>query len=379
MKIGIITEYFPKSDVLDIKGGAEACAFNEAKYLVNRHDVTAITSYEAGAKKNDNITGINVIRCGKERKYVQSGSLFSRLNFMIDAYKIGKNENFDILVGYNFITYPIAWKIAGKLKKPCVLRYHDMWIGEWIKNFGISGIFGELMERYILSLDLDMILSVSEYTKNKLKRYFDPEKIIVIPNIVDVPQVEAQKFQKPTICCVSRLVEYKRVDDLLHAVKIIKKDIPDIQCKIVGTGPNEFYLKKLVKDLEISENVDFCGFIEDHDDVLKAVKASHVFCLPSLVEGFGIVIVEAMASGVPFVASNIPPLVEASGGKGGLFFKPKNYKEMADKIKSILNNKELQKNLGKEGIVKSKEYKGEKIAKKIESIYEKLINDYKNR
>ncbi|MGF7119168.1 glycosyltransferase family 4 protein [Methanobacterium oryzae] len=379
MKICIITEYFPKSDALDIKGGAEACAFNEAKYLVNAHEVTVITSYEAGIMKKDNIYGINVIRCGKKRKYVQKGSLISRFNFMIDAYKTGKNEDFDILVGYNFVTYPIAWKIAGKLKKPCVLRYHDMWIGEWIKNFGISGIFGELMERYILSRDLDMILSVSEYTKNKLKRYFDPKKIIVIPNIVDVPQIKAHKFQKLTICCVSRLVEYKRVDDLLRAVSIIKETVPDIQCKIIGSGTKEIYLKKLVKDLKISENVEFCGFIEDHDDVLKVVKASHVFCLPSVVEGFGIVIVEAMASGVPFVASNIPPLVEASGGKGGLFFEPKNYGEMADKIKYILNNKELQKSLGDEGISKSKEYMGEKIAMKIESIYAKLIKDYKNR
>ncbi len=136
--------------------------------------------------KKDNISGINVIRCGKERKYVQSGSLISRFNFMIDAYKTGKNENFDILVGYNFVTYPVAWKISRKLKKPCVLRYHDMWIGEWIKNFGISGIFGELMERYILSRDLDMILSVSNYTKNKLKKHFDPKNITVVPNIVDV-------------------------------------------------------------------------------------------------------------------------------------------------------------------------------------------------
>ena len=186
MKIGIITEYFPKTDALDIKGGAEVSAFNEAKYLAKKHDVTAITSHEPGSKKKDNISGINVIRCGRNRKYVQSGSLFSRLFFMLDAYKTGKKENFDILVGYNFVTYPIAWKISKKLKKPCVVRYHDTWIGEWVKNFGMSGIIGELTERYILSRDLDMILSVSNYTKNKLKKHFDPKNIMVVPNIVDV-------------------------------------------------------------------------------------------------------------------------------------------------------------------------------------------------
>ena len=307
------------------------------------------------------------------KKYVQSGSIFSRLTFMLDAYKVGKKENFDILVGYNFVTYPVAWKIADKLKKPCVLRYHDVWIGEWVKNFGISGIFGELTERYVLSRDLDLILSVSEYTKNKLKKYFDPDKITVIPNIVDVNPLEVHKFQKPTLCCVSRLVDYKRVDDLLRAVAILKESVPDIRCKIVGTGPKEDYLKNLSEELDIKENVEFCGFIEDHDDVLKIVKSSHIFCFPSIVEGFGIVIVEAMASGVPFIASNIPPLVEASGRKGGLFFEPKNYKEMAEKIKYVLNDEELQKTLIIEGVAKSEEYKGEIVAERIEIIYKNLI------
>ncbi len=373
MKIGIITEYFPKSDILDIKGGAEACAFNEGKYLAKKHNITVITSNEHGVKKKDKILGIKVIRCGRKRKYAQSGSIFSRLIFMLDAYNTGKKEDFDILVGYNFVTYPIAWKISKKLKKPCVARYHDMWIGEWVKNFGISGIIGELMERYILSRDLDMILSVSNYTKNKLKKHFDPEKIMVIPNIVDVSPINVQKFTKPTVCCVSRLVDYKRVDDLLRAVAILKETMPDIQCKIIGTGPRDDYLKKLSEKLSIEENVHFCGFLEDHDDVLKIIKSSHIFCLPSIVEGFGIVIVESMALGVPFIASNIPPLVEASGGKGGLFFKPKNFEEIADKVEYILNNKELQESLKKEGVMKSKEYTGERIIEKIEIIYRNLI------
>ncbi|MGB9937051.1 MAG: glycosyltransferase family 4 protein [Methanobacterium sp.] len=377
MKICIITEFFPKSDALEIKGGAEACAFNEAKYLAKKHDVTVITSYEPQTKRKDNICDINVIRCGNIRNYVQSGSLFNRFTFMLNAYKTGKKEDFDIITGYNYVTYPIAWRLSKKLKKPCAIRYHDVWIGEWVKNFGLSGIFGEITERYVLSRNLDMILSVSSYTKNNLQKYFNPEKIAVIPNIVDIPQVKAQKFQNPTISCVSRLVDYKRVDDLLQAVAILKETIPDIKCKIVGTGPKKKYLKELTANLDINNHVDFCGFVEEHDDVMKIVKSSHVFCLPSIIEGFGIVIVESMGLGVPFVASNIPPLVEASGGVGGLFFEPKNYDELADKIKIVLKDKELQNELHNQGLDKSREYIGTRISAKIEDIYENLIKNYK--
>ncbi|MGZ7209499.1 MAG: glycosyltransferase family 4 protein [Methanobacterium sp.] len=374
MKIGIITEFFPKSEALEIKGGAEACAFSEGRYLAKKHDVTVITSHENGVNKRDVICGINVIRCGRKRKYEQSADLFGRFSFILDAIKTGQREDLDLIVGYNYVTYPIAWKLSRKLKIPCVARYHDVWIGEWLKNYGLSGIFGYLSEKYILSRDLDMILSVSNYTKEKLKKYLDSEKITVIPNIVEVPNIKAQKYQKPTISCVSRLVDYKRVDDLLHAVAILKRYIPEIQCKVIGIGPNEISLKELAKSLDISDNVDFYGFVEDHDDVLQTVKSSHVFCLPSIVEGFGIVIVEAMALGIPFVASNIPPLVEASGGKGGLFFEPKNYHDMAEKIKIILNDEKMQNKMKEEGLIKSKEYKGEKIAGRIEKIYYDLMD-----
>ncbi len=373
MKIGIVTEYFPKSDAFEVKGGAEASAFNEAKYLAKRHDVVVITSHVDG-KKKDNISGIRVIRCGRERKYVQSGSFFDRLLFMKDAYHTGCKQDFDIVVGYNFITHPVAWRLSKKLNIPSVARYHDVWIGNWIRNIGFSGIFGEILERYTLSCNFDLIIAVSDYTKDKLKRYFDETRITVVPNGVDVPSIETEKFEHPTVCCISRLVKYKRVHDLIKALSILKKDIPNIRCIIIGTGPEEENLKKLARDLGVEKKIDFCGFIEDHNDVLRTIKSSHIFCLPSVVEGFGIVIVEALACGVPFVASNIPPLIEVSGGKGGLFFEPKNYRDLADKIKNVLNNRKIQKDLIREGIFQSKKYRWNKIGGKIEDICKNLIN-----
>lgn len=80
-----------------------------------------------------------------------------------------------------------------------------------------------------------------------MKKYADSNKIEVIPNIVDINVPEVDKSNNPTIVCVSRLVKYKRVEDLIRAIHIIKKDIPNIRCKIVGTGPMLNYLKELTK------------------------------------------------------------------------------------------------------------------------------------
>lgn len=372
MKIGIITEYFPKTLEFDIRGGAEACAFNEALQLSKKHEVTVLTSKVEGTPQKYSINNINVIGCGPKRAYVQKGSLIKRSLFMKDAYKRGIKQDFDVLIGYNFITHPVAWKIGKKTSTPSIARYHDTWIGEWIKNMGITGILGEIIERYNLSRDFDHIIAVSKYTKDKLANYFPQEKISVVHNMVDFKVPEHEKYPNPTIVCVSRLVEYKKVEDLIKATSLLKDEIPNLKCQIIGTGPLEKRLKKLTKKLNLEKNVKFHGFIKKHEEVLRIVASSHVFCLPSTVEGFGIVIVEAMKCGTPFVASNIPPILEASAGRGGLFFKPGNWKELADKIRILLEDEKLYKKLRKEGLKQSKKYRREYIGDKLEKILRTL-------
>lgn len=115
------------------------------------------------------------------------------------------------------------------------------------------------------------------------------------------------------------------------------------------------------------------GFVEDHDDVMKTINSSKVFVLPSIVEGFGIVIIEAQAQETPFVASLIPPVQESSGQKGGLFFHPKNYEELSQKLLEILQDEELYKKLQKEGKENSKKYTKEEIGKQLNQAYDELF------
>lgn len=373
MNIVIVTEYFPTGESLDIKGGVEVCCYNEALELSRYHNVTVLTSKESQVDQF-RIRDVDVICCGSSRNYVQKGSFTNRLKFMKDALnKHSLLGDVDLVIGYNFITYPVSYKLAKKLNAKVALRYHDVWVGEWTKNMGITGLFGEILERYILKQDIDLYVAVSDFTRNNLNRYVPENKTVTIHNMVDFPQIESEQYKKPTISCVARLVEYKRVNDLIMAVNIIKDEIPDIQCKIIGTGPEEEKLKNLAKQLNLEDNIDFMGFVENHDDVMKVVNSSHVFCLPSIVEGFGIVIIEAQSLKTPFAAARIPPVEESSGQKGGLFFEPKNYEELASKIMEILNDKELYEKLQKEGLENKNNYTKEVIGAKLNKIYEKTV------
>jgi len=379
MNIGIISEYFPKSEKLEIRGGAEARTFHIAKNLAKNNDITVITSREFGTKREDEILGINVFRVGRSREYTQAGSFLGRSTFITDAIKVGRRQDFDIVEGTNFLSYPVAWKIGEHFDIQKVITYHDVWIGKWIKNIGVSGIAGEFLERYTLSKKWNLIVANSNYTKENLKRVgLDSNNVITIPNGVDLEKyrnIEAEKFEEPTICTISRLVKYKRVDNLIKAVEIIKKEIADIKLKIIGTGPEEANLKKLVSNLSLRENVEFVGFVEDHDDVIRILKASYVFALPSIVEGFGMVVIEAMAAGIPYVASDIPPIREATNnGIGGLLCKPANCEDLALKLKMLLKDDSLRAKVMKDGNRHVENYDWTKLSCEVEKWYEKLIN-----
>ncbi|MFO7967354.1 MAG: glycosyltransferase family 4 protein [Archaeoglobaceae archaeon] len=376
MHIGIISEYFPQSEKIEIRGGAEARTFHIGKHLAKNHQITIITSREPVTEREDEVLGMKVFRVGKTRSYSQSGSLLQRASFIRQAIKVGKRQNLDVVEGTNFLSYPPAWKIGEHLDIPRVITYHDVWVSRWIKNIGIAGVFGEVLERYALSKKWNLIFANSNYTKSNLEKVGVKSSIVVVPNGVDLERYRSiwvEKFENPTICTISRLVKYKRLEDLIRAVGLIREDMPDVNLKIIGSGPEEDNLRELVKELGLEENVEFLGFVEGHDDVIRVLKASHVFALPSVVEGFGMVVIEALAAGIPYVASNISPVYEVTnGGVGGLLFEPMNHEDLAEKLKVVLRSSE---NLldGLDGFIE--EYDWGRIASEVERYYESLLRE----
>ncbi|AAB84644.1 GlcNAc-phosphatidylinositol related biosynthetic protein [Methanothermobacter thermautotrophicus str. Delta H] len=368
MRICIVTEYFPGGEELNIRGGAEACAFNEALKLSEKHEVTVLTSRTPENPENYRCGNMEVICCGPVRSYVQAGSITGRLSFMLSAYREGLKLDPDAVIGYNFITHPVAWMIAGKRNAAALARYHDVWIGEWVRNIGVSGILGELLERYTLSRRFDRIVAVSEYTAGKILERYPWQQVSVVHNMVDFRTPPVRKTSTPSIACVSRLVEYKRIQDLIRAVSVIREKFPDIRCRIIGTGPLEERLRGLARELAVEDNVEFMGFVEKHADVLEVIAESWVFCLPSVVEGFGIVVVEAMGCGTPFVAARIPPVMESSQEKGGLFFEPGNWRDLAEKLELLLSSGELHERLSSEAADVFRDYSADSIGRKLERV-----------
>lgn len=379
MKIAFVTEYLAPKDK-PYFGGVDARTINLAKHLVKDHDVHIVTTLINDTDKYEDYDNVKIHRIGKNRKFTQRGDFLQRLRFNSDIISEIVKLQPDIVDASGFVSYSGGYKGAKKIDVPAVVTVHEVWQGEWAQNMGlINGFIGHFLEKNYLSRQYDGYVAVSNFTRSKLinKIGIQEEKIEVVPNGIDLELYKSvqidNKYEHPTIVTVCRLVSYKRVDDLIKAVKILKLEFPDVKLKIIGIGPQARYLMDLSKELELENNIDFLGKISDTKDVIRILKKSDVFVLPSIVEGFGMVVLEAMASGVPYVISDISPLREITGSIGGLFFEPKNYKELADNIRRLLDETSLKKDLMKDVEKYVEKFDWNLASVKAETFYGSLI------
>ncbi len=174
-----------------------------------------------------------------------------------------------------------------------------------------------------------------------------------------------------------RLVPVKGPEFLIKASKYIISKYPDTYFIFAGDGPLEQDLKKKTLEMGVSENIIFLGW---SDNLAKIISIYDIFVLPSLNEGMGRVLVEAMALGKSIVASNIggiPDLVIHE--KNGFLVTPENPKELAKYIQVLLEDKNKREKMGLAGKEIAMNFSAESMIEKISSLYEELLIQKKIR
>lgn len=379
MNIVFVSEFFPRSESGELRGGAESRLFFIAKNLATRHAITIVSSMEERMERATTMFGGNVriLRAGRPRTFTQAGSFFGRASFIRDTIRLLNGLSGDILDGQNFISYLPAWYTRGRFRKK-VMTVHDIWRGRWISLFGPTGVVGEVYEAHVLGKPWDLVIANSHETKKRLERLRlkRPVAIEVIYNGIEAETLERpmlEKYPRPTVTYVGRLVEYKRVQDLIAAVARVRRSLPAVRLKIIGLGPYESALRASAHDAGVSDAVEFVGHVPNHSSVLDVIARSHVFSLPSIIEGFGMVTLEAMALGVPFVNADIPVTREVTAGRGGLFFVPGNIDAFAAKLLAVLQNADTKRALGQAGRERARDFRWDVIAKQTEECYKQTV------
>lgn len=379
MKLLFIAESFPSHSNIDLTGGVEAGDYYLCKELAKKHQVTVYTIAREGEITPKTIEGITVIGLGLAVSVEGRQSAIVRLSFLLQAISKARKQEFDLVYSSNVFSSTVAGIISKLTKKPSVAKVADVYLGDWIKFTGLTtGIIGELLERYVLGHKWEAIIAWSNYTAHKIEQHTKLDKIYVIGGGVDkdlYDSLRVHKYPLPTLICVSRLVAYKRVDVVLKAFQLVQKEIPQIQLKIVGIGPELKQLKKLCQELDIERNVSFIGFIPSHKGVVKEIKQSTLFFHASEVEGFGLATLEALACGVPFVHTDLPVTRELTNdGFGGVFFRAGDYHMAADKIVRILSDSAIYKRKILEANKVINSYSWSKVAKETEAVFRSILD-----
>jgi glycosyltransferase involved in cell wall biosynthesis len=193
-------------------------------------------------------------------------------------------------------------------RRRLVATWHEVWgPAGWRQYLGRLAPFGTLIERWAARLP-DEIVSVSAQTTDRLVRELGVRVPVhtILPG-TSLTEVDAQPAAEPRVDVLfaGRLLANKNVDLLLRAVALLRADRPALRCRIVGAGPELSRLTALRDELGLTDAVEFSGFVPDAE-IYGVMKSASVLALPSVREGFGCVVVEANACGVPVVTVDHP-------------------------------------------------------------------------
>ena len=210
---------------------------------------------------------------------------------------------------------------------------------------------------YLALKRTDTLTAISNYLLKRAKGMGFVGRSFLIPNGVNVkyfqlptPDIEQIELRKELgmrdsdvlLITTSRLTKKNSVEDIIKSLQYLPSNVKFL---ILGVGEEEASLKRLAKDAELEERVRFLGLVR-HADIPKYLNACDIFVRPSLSEGMGNSFIEAMASGIPVIATPVGGITDfLKDGVTGLFCEVKNPESIAKKVKEYLENPALREQI----------------------------------
>jgi len=377
----ICSQFYP------VGSGAEQQAEALARELLKEGaKVFVLTQRVKGLKRKENLNGLIVYR---DIIAPQWGFIFG-LSYLLTTFifLLRKRKEYDVIHCHILYLHTISAVLIKKLlKKKVVVTIAG------ISKFGIGDI-ARLKEikgsKIILGITraVDRFIAVTGEMRNELREIgVKEEQILDIPNFVNTEkfypisngkrnELRNELFlpiDKKIICFVGRLYIEKGISYLIEAWSEIIIAYPEVALLIIGDGPLMKSLKDKACALNLSDKIEFLG---KKENISEYLQASDIFVLPSLSEGLSCALLEAMACGLPCIATKIGGNVDLiDDGKDGILVEPASREELASAILRLLKDKKSSKNIGNEARKKIPErYSINSIVPAYINLYKELLS-----
>jgi len=237
-------------------------------------------------------------------------------------------------------------------------------------------IMGQFFNKLVFKSHCSAIHTVSDSTKEDLKKIGISKPIFVIPNSIQINNgvIENVTPEPFLFVFIGRLVHFKNVEIVIKALKIVKKSFPYVKLVIIGDGPHRTILEELVTRLDLGDNVEFMGRLSENEKI-RLLKSSRSLVFPSVFEGFGLVILEAFREKKPVLVSDVKPLSDiVDHKKTGLIIPAHDEKKWAKAFEFIIKEKDEATKMGENGRrILDDRYSPDIMVKKIIGMYHDVL------
>jgi glycosyltransferase involved in cell wall biosynthesis len=334
-----------------VSGGIGYYVYNLSKGLIKKgHKVTVITRGSTGRVEKEVVDGIDIFKATFFPIYPFHISLHG---FFVNSLLKSLGPEFSLFHLHSPITPPIKTTLPIITTVHTAMRidskYHEVVDPYSLAEKIQSMYFSPFVESQVLRLS-DMVTAVSPSVANELNGYgVDSSQVSVMWNGVDekvfFPIKNKENLEK-YVLYTGVLRARKGLFDLIKCAILVNNIIPDIKFVICGTGPLLQKLKEQVRSVGLEEKVIFLGRV-DRKKLIQIYQNATIHVLPSIYEGLPTVLLEAMACGLPVVATNIGGNREIiSSNINGLLVPPGSPEEMAKMVTMLWNDESLRKRIG---------------------------------
>ncbi len=258
-------------------------------------------------------------------------------------------------------------------------KYYRDWFKRWLFYN-----FTKVMEKRALKR-LTCIIANSFYVEESLQRVYNLSNVEVINygisfdytinNEEDLRRLDGS----PSILFVGGNFQRKGLTVLIKAIREIKDLFSNISVYVIGKDANEEKIKRFCKEMDVADNFFFLG-LKDNKEVRRFYKKVDIFVMPSLIEGFGLVFLESMASGIPVIGGDVGGTREfIKDGFNGFLVKPGDHQDLSKKIQTLVEDNRYREKFIENGYETVKRFSVKRMAEETVELYEKVNQprDYK--